>query len=240
MGLSIKPRKSIVSRLQPFSQNFFKQPIKQLLLTLCCGLLLFGCGNAQGLADDLPPQPATLPANSKTAVFAGGCFWCMEKPFDQIPGVLATTSGYTGGTQANPTYRQVSSGTTGHAEAVQVTYDPTQVTYSKLLTTFWKNVDPFDAQGQFCDKGSQYRSAIFYADNDQKQQAETSKQQLKPNPKFTQPIATEVTPASTFYPAEDYHQNYYKTNATKYKFYRYACGRDQRLKEVWGDAAPSE
>jgi peptide-methionine (S)-S-oxide reductase len=210
---------------------------KQLLLTLACSLLLFGCSNAQSLADNstAPASPTTPIANPSTAIFAGGCFWCMEKPFDELPGVIATTSGYTGGTKVNPTYREVSSGNTGHTEAVQVTYDPKQVTYDKLLSVFWKNIDPLDAQGQFCDKGSQYRSAIFYADNTQKQLAETSKTEIQTAKKFTQPIATEVTQAGTFYPAEDYHQNYYKTNAVKYKFYRYSCGRDQRLNAVWGE-----
>jgi peptide-methionine (S)-S-oxide reductase len=207
---------------------------KQLLLTLACSLLLFGCSNAQGLADN-SPAPTTPPANASTAIFAGGCFWCMEKPFDDLPGVIATTSGYTGGTKPNPTYREVSSGNTGHAEAVLVTYDPKQVSYDKLLSVFWKNIDPLDAQGQFCDKGSQYRSGIFYTGNTQKQLAETSKTEIQTTKKFTQPIATEITPAGTFYPAEDYHQNYYKTNAVKYKFYRYSCGRDQRLNAVWGD-----
>jgi peptide-methionine (S)-S-oxide reductase len=204
--------------------------LKQLLLTLVCSLLLFCCSTAPSLA-----EPSSPIANPSTAIFAGGCFWCMEKPFDELPGVIATTSGYTGGTKVNPTYREVSSGNTGHAEAVQVTYDPKQVTYDKLLSVFWKNIDPLDAQGQFCDKGSQYRSAIFYADNTQKQLAETSKTEIQTTKKFTQPIATEVTQASTFYPAEDYHQNYYKTNAVKYKFYRYSCGRDQRLNAVWGE-----
>jgi peptide-methionine (S)-S-oxide reductase len=166
------------------------------------------------------------------ATFAGGCFWCMEKPFDALPGVVSTTSGYTGGQTVNPSYRQVSSGNTGHAESVQVVYDPAQVGYEKLLEVFWHNVDPLDAGGQFCDRGSQYRSSIFFSDEPQRKLAEQSKQRLEQS--GIQPIATQIVSAGEFYPAEDYHQNYYKTNALKYRFYRFACGRDQRLAEVWG------
>ncbi len=178
----------------------------------------------------------------QTAIFAGGCFWCMEKPFDVIPGVIDTTSGYTGGALANPTYRQVSAGRTGHAESVQVTYDPQQVKYETLLQVFWHNVDPLDAQGQFCDRGNQYRSAIFYADAQQKALAEQAKADLAKTDlaktgQLGQPIVTEITNATTFYPAEGYHQNYYQTNALKYKFYRFSCGRDQRLEQLWGEAA---
>lgn len=179
-----------------------------------------------------------LPANAQSlakANFAGGCFWCMEKPFDELPGVVSTTSGYTGGTLPNPTYRQVSSGTTGHAESVQVVYDPQQVSYETLLDVFWRNVDPLDSGGQFCDRGSQYRSSIFY--QDQAQQALASQSKTAIAEQLKQPIATEVVAASEFYPAEDYHQNYYKTHAAKYQFYRFACGRDQRLAKVWGETA---
>jgi peptide-methionine (S)-S-oxide reductase len=166
------------------------------------------------------------------ATFAGGCFWCMEKPFDTLPGVVSTTSGYTGGQTVNPSYRQVSSGKTGHAESVQVVYDPTQVGYEKLLDVFWHNVDPLDAGGQFCDRGTQYRSSIFVSDEPQRKLAEQSKQGLEKS--GIQPIATQIVSAGEFYPAEDYHQNYYETNALKYRFYRFSCGRDQRLAEVWG------
>lgn len=169
-----------------------------------------------------------------TAIFAGGCFWCMEKPFDELPGVISTTSGYTGGTVADPSYEQVSNGGTGHVEAVQVSYDPSQVSYAKLLEVFWQNVDPVDDRGQFCDKGSQYRSAIFYQTEQQAAAAKDSKQTLATSEKFNQDIATEVRPASEFYAAEDYHQNYYKTHPVRYKVYRFACGRDQRLEEIWG------
>lgn len=167
------------------------------------------------------------------ATFAGGCFWCMEKPFDVLPGVVSTTSGYTGGQTERPSYRQVSSGKTGHAESVQVVYDPTQVSYEKLLDVFWHNVDPLDGGGQFCDRGSQYRSSVFFYDEAQRKQAEQSKQTLEQS--GIQPIATEIVAASEFYPAEDYHQNYYETNTLKYRFYRFACGRDQRLAQVWGE-----
>ena len=182
---------------------------------------------------------AATATDTATTIFAGGCFWCMEKPFDELPGVISTTSGYIGGTVANPSYMQVSGGGTGHAEAVQVMYDPAQVSYDQLLEVFWHNVDPVDNRGQFCDKGSQYRSAIFYQDEQQAAAAEASKRQLAAT-KFDQPIATEILAASTFYPAEDYHQNYYKTHPVRYQLYRYACGRDQRLEAIWGEAAGHE
>ena len=158
----------------------------------------------------------------------------MEKPFDELPGVTDTTSGYTGGTVEKPTYGQVSAGGTGHYEAVKVTYTPSQVSYNTLLDVFWQNVDPVDDRGQFCDKGSQYRSAIFYQNEAQQDAAQASKHALA-SEKFEQDIATDIQPASTFYPAEDYHQNYYKTHSVRYKVYRFACGRDQRLAEIWGE-----
>ena len=163
---------------------------------------------------------ASIPAAANdtelaTATFAGGCFWCMEQPFDALPGVSKTTSGYTGGAVENPTYYQVSDGDTGHVEAMQVSYDPTQVSYDELLNTFWHNIDPTDNLGQFCDKGSQYRSAIFYTDDSQQALAESSKDAI--TARLSQPIATEILPAATFYPAEDYHQNYYQTRPVRYK-----------------------
>ena len=161
----------------------------------------------------------------------------MEKPFDQIPGVFETTSGYTGGQRPNPTYPQVSSGQTGHAEAVQIVYDPETVQYETLLKTFWKNVDPLDAKGQFCDRGSQYRTEIFYHTENQKQLAEASKQSLAETQGFSSPIVTPISPLTTFYPAEDYHQDYYLKNPLHYKAYRFSCGRDQRLAQVWGEEA---
>lgn len=178
------------------------------------------------------------PAKTEIAVFAGGCFWCVEEAFEKVPGVTAAVSGYIGGTVANPTYQQVSGGATGHAEAVQVTYDPGKVTYKQLVDWFWRNIDPLDAAGQFCDKGSEYRSAIFYSGDAQKKIAEDSKQALQASGRFKQPIATEITAAGSFYLAEDYHQDYYKKNANRYQFYKHGCGRVQRLEQVWGKATP--
>jgi peptide-methionine (S)-S-oxide reductase len=169
------------------------------------------------------------------AIFAGGCFWCMEPPYDKLDGVLATISGYAGGTTVDPTYREVSSGGTGHAEVVQITYDPARVTYEQLLEVFWQNVDPLDAGGQFCDRGSQYRTGIFVHDEEQRRLAEASKQALEGSGRFEQPIVTEIVEAGPFYPAEDYHQDYYEKNPIRYKFYRWNCGRDQRLAELWGE-----
>jgi peptide-methionine (S)-S-oxide reductase len=172
-------------------------------------------------------------AGQAQATFAGGCFWCMEHPFDEIPGVLDTTSGYTGGTVANPSYYQVSNGDTGHVEAVQVTYDPEQVSYETLLETFWHNVDPLDEGGQFCDRGSQYQSAIFYHSDEQQAAAIAAKQALDDTQQFDRPIVTPIVPAATFYAAEDYHQNYYQTHPVRYRIYRFGCGRDQRLTKLW-------
>jgi peptide methionine sulfoxide reductase msrA/msrB len=168
------------------------------------------------------------------ATFAGGCFWCTESDFEKLPGVVKVISGYTGGTKENPTYAEVSSGKTGHVEAVQVYYDPTKITYEELLDYFWKHVDPTDAGGQFVDRGSQYRSVIFYHDEDQKRLAEKSKEAQNKSGRFNKPIVTEILKFTKFYEAEDYHQDYYKTHALKYKFYRYASGRDQFLEKVWG------
>jgi peptide-methionine (S)-S-oxide reductase len=177
-------------------------------------------------------SPSTSRAETATATFAGGCFWCMEPPFDKLDGVISTISGYTGGRKKNPTYEEVSAGTTGHAEAVQVTYDPKKITYEKLLDVFWHNVDPLTPNRQFCDVGSQYRTAIFYHDETQKRLAEESKKALAK--RFKEPIVTEIVAYSEFYPAEDYHQDYYIKNPLRYKYYRYSCGRDQRLEALWG------
>jgi peptide-methionine (S)-S-oxide reductase len=189
-----------------------------------------------GVVHAATQSPSSSTQTAK-ATFAGGCFWCMEPPYDELEGVIATISGYIGGTKKNPTYEQVSAGTTGHAEAVQVTYDPKKITYQKLLEVFWRNIDPLTANAQFCDSGSQYRSAIFYHDESQKALAEKSKNSLQA--RFKRPIVTEIVPASEFYPAEDYHQDYYKKNPIRYKTYRYGCGRDQRLKELWGSEKTS-
>ena len=175
---------------------------------------------------------APSPGNMARATFAGGCFWCMEPPYDELEGVISTISGYIGGTKKNPTYEEVVTGSTGHAEAVQVTYDAKKISYEKLLDVFWRNIDPLTANAQFCDSGSQYRSAIFYHDETQERLAEASKKRLQS--RFKQPIVTEIIRAAEFYPAEDYHQDYYKKNPIRYKLYRYGCGRDQRLQELWG------
>jgi peptide-methionine (S)-S-oxide reductase len=175
--------------------------------------------------------------NLEKATFAGGCFWCMEHPFDEIPGVVSVTPGYTGGQKKNPTYEEVSAGGTGHAESVQIVYDPAKVTYEKLLDVFWHNIDPVAKDRQFCDTGHQYRSAIFYHNEEQHRLALQSKALLEKNKTFKEPIATEIVQATEFYPAEEYHQHYYKKNPIRYKYYRTTCGRDKRLKEVWGSAA---
>jgi peptide-methionine (S)-S-oxide reductase len=189
-----------------------------------------------GLSDSQSPPPASSTGSAK-ATFAGGCFWCMEPPFDKLPGVISTTSGYTGGQKQQPTYQEVSAGGTGHAEAVQVVYDPQKVSYEKLLEVFWHNIDPTQKDGQFCDHGNQYRTAVFYHDETQKQLAEASKAQLQKTKPFEGEIVTEIVSAGEFYPAEDYHQDYYLKNPLRYKFYRTTCGRDKRLQTLWGKAA---
>ena len=168
------------------------------------------------------------------ATFAGGCFWCTEADFDKLPGVISTTSGYIAGTVTNPTYKQVSSGTTGHIEAVQVRFDPAKTNFARLLAAYWPTIDPLTLNRQFCDGGPQYRSAIFYHNSDQKKKTEASKAELVASRRFSQPIVTEILPVTTFYPAEEYHQNYYVKNPIRYAFYRSGCGRDGRLEEVWG------
>ncbi|MGB2817098.1 MAG: peptide-methionine (S)-S-oxide reductase MsrA [Burkholderiaceae bacterium] len=193
-------------------------------------------GAALGQATTPPPKSMAGPRVA-VATFAGGCFWCMEPPFDKLDGVLSTISGYTGGTVQNPTYEQVSAGRTGHAEAVQVTYDPSKVTYEKLLDVFWHNIDPTVKDRQFCDIGSQYRSGIFAHDAEQRRLAEASKAGLERTKPFQGAIVTEITNAGAFYPAEEYHQDYYLKNPVRYRYYRAGCGRDARLKELWGDRA---
>jgi peptide-methionine (S)-S-oxide reductase len=177
-----------------------------------------------------------IPAGMAKATFAGGCFWCMEPPFDKLPGVVSTTSGYTDGQKKNPTYEEVSAGRTGHTEAVQIVYDPKKVTYEKLLEVFWKNIDPTVRDRQFCDHGSMYRSGIFTHDAEQKRLADASKAALMKSKPFKADIVTPVAAATDFYPAEDYHQDYYMKNPVRYKFYRAGCGRDARLAELWGSA----
>jgi len=168
------------------------------------------------------------------ATFAGGCFWCVESDFDKVPGVIKTISGYIGGEQDNPSYKQVSAGLTSHAEAVQITFDPKRVSYKQLLETFWRSIDPTTSNAQFCDHGDQYRTAIFYHGDEQFKLAEKSRSALNISKPFKKPIVTEIIQASEFFPAEKYHQDYYIKNPLRYKYYRYSCGRDQRLTELWG------
>jgi peptide-methionine (S)-S-oxide reductase len=183
----------------------------------------------------LPIQTAT--AATEKATFAGGCFWCMEAPFDKLPGVVSVTPGYSGGKEKNPTYGQVSAGGTGHAESVQIIFDPSKTSYSKLLDIYWHNIDPTVTDRQFCDVGDQYRSAIFYHGEEQHRAALQSKAALEKIKPFKGAVVTEVTLAGEFYPAEEYHQHYYKKNPLRYKYYRNGCGRDRRLKELWGSTA---
>jgi peptide-methionine (S)-S-oxide reductase len=213
-----------------------RQAGQKLLAGLMLCIMLAACeqpGSGQPIAASRagPPDPAS---STSVATFAGGCFWCTEADFDKMPGVLSTTSGYIGGTVPDPTYKQVSSGKTGHIEAVQVRFDPAKTSFAKLLAAFWPTIDPLTPNRQFCDSGAQYRSAIFYHNDDQKRQAEASKAELQSSGRFSQPIVTDILPATEFYPAEDYHQDYYKKNPLRYTYYRSNCGRDARLAEVWG------
>lgn len=183
-------------------------------------------------------MPAVAGESPQTATFAGGCFWCMQPPFEKLDGVLSTTVGYTGGHTKNPTYEEVSAGGTGHAESIQIVFDPAKISYEKLLDVFWHNVDPLTPEGQFCDHGHQYRTAIFYHDEAQRRAAEGSKRQLEQSKRFAEPIVTEIVAATEFYPAEEYHQKYHEKNPVRYQYYRWSCGRDHRLKELWGVAPP--
>ncbi|TAN40480.1 MAG: peptide-methionine (S)-S-oxide reductase [Nitrospirae bacterium] len=185
----------------------------------------------------LAGSPDMAAAELRKAIFAGGCFWCMEQPFDQLPGVVSVRPGYTGGQKKNPTYKEVSAGGTGHAEAVEIVYDPAKIAYEKLLEVFWHNIDPTVRDRQFCDVGNQYRSEIFYQGEDQRVSALRSKAALEKNRPFKDPVVTGITQAGVFYPAEEYHQQYYKKNPIRYKYYRTSCGRDRRLKELWGSLA---
>jgi len=182
---------------------------------------------------------AADPAARATATFAGGCFWCMQPPFEHLPGVVTTTVGYTGGQKRNPTYEEVSAGGSGHAESIQVVYDPTKIGYDELLDVFWHNVDPVTSEAQFCDHGQQYRTAIFYHDETQHRLAEDSKRRLEDSHQLPGPVVTEIVAATEFWPAEEYHQRYHEKNPIRYKYYRWNCGRDQRLHELWGEAAPA-
>jgi peptide-methionine (S)-S-oxide reductase len=191
---------------------------------------------ALGFAAQVPAQTAKpQPKSVATATFAGGCFWCMEEAYEKVPGVLSAVSGYMGGHTKTPTYQQVSAGNSGHAEVVQVTYDPAQVSYAKLVEAFWRNIDPTQRDGQFCDSGSQYRSAIFYHDDEQQRVAEASRVALEKSKPFKAPIVTQVVRAAEFTPAEEYHQDFYKKNPVRYKVYKTGCGREARLQALWGN-----
>ena len=186
-----------------------------------------------------PQQPVLAAAADELAVatFAGGCFWCVESDFDKVPGVVETISGYTGGTVDNPTYKQVTAGGTGHREAVQIRYDPQRVSYGRLLHIFWRSVDPTDGDGQFCDRGESYQTAIFVGNEEERLLAEASKEALEQSAVLDAPVVTPIEPARTFYPAEGYHQDYYSMNPVRYRFYRFSCGRDSRVQQVWGKQA---
>jgi peptide-methionine (S)-S-oxide reductase len=200
----------------------------QRLTTITVGFMT--CAALTGwLSSEVQSAPTTA-----KAYFAGGCFWCMEEAFEKVDGVIAVVSGYMGGTVANPTYEQVSDGHTGHAESIEVTYDPTKVTYQKLLDAFWRNVDPITPNAQFCDHGNQYRSVVFYGTDEEKRLSEESKSKIEQSKRLPAPIVTQLAQASTFYQAEDHHQDYYKKNPLRYKYYKYSCGRAQRLETLWG------
>ena len=202
---------------------------------LFLGVLLAAVVAGPGVAAQGKAQPTPDGRKLAKASFAGGCFWCMEPPFDKIEGVVSTTSGYTGGRQRNPTYEEVSAGGTGHAESVEVLFDPARVSYEKLLQVFWHNVDPLTPDAQFCDHGNQYRTAVFYHGEEQRRLAEASKAEVAK--RLGRPVVTQIVPASQFYPAEEYHQDYYEKNPVRYKLYRFNCGRDRRLEQLWGQAA---
>ena len=198
------------------------------LSVLAVAVFLIGILNVQSTSQ------AAAGSTPGKAYFAGGCFWCMEEVFEKVEGVLSATSGYMGGTVSNPTYEEVSAGRTGHAESVEVVYDPAKVSYQKLLDVFWHNVDPITPNAQFCDHGSQYRSAIFFQTDEEKRASDASKQAIEQSRRFTEPIVTQIVVTSKFYPAEEYHQDFYKKNPVRYKLYKYNCGRAQRLEALWG------
>ena len=210
--------------------------VSVLFLSLALTLSVVACAETLpgAKASGQPLAPAEPPEGLAFATFAGGCFWCMEPPFDKLDGVLETISGYTGGPEKNPSYQQVSMGSTGHAEALRVTYDPAKVTYEKLIDVFWQNIDPTVEDRQFCDRGKQYRTAVYFHGDSQKQLAESSRSEIAVSGILPGPIVTEIEPAGDFYPAEEYHQNFYLKQSAHYKRYRHGCGRDQRLEELWG------
>jgi peptide-methionine (S)-S-oxide reductase len=221
-----------------------RKPFIVVLLALLLGTTLYAGGGSEADSDgnsprNSDPQSKVVPSeeNARTAVFAGGCFWCMEEAYEKVPGVIDAVSGYTGGPEVNPSYYEVASGSTGHTEVVQVIYDPELVTYDELLYVFWRNIDLLDSGGQFCDRGSSYRTGVFYGSEEERTAAEATRQELLDSGRFTRPIATEITALDVFYEAEDYHQNYYETDPIRYSFYKSACGRERRLEQLWGDEA---
>jgi len=197
-------------------------------------IMIFSTGILVCLLNLVALESRASAAGVEKATFAGGCFWCMEAPFDKLEGVISVTSGYTGGSLKHPTYEQVSAGGSGHAEAIQILFDPAKTSYNRLLTVFWHNIDPTVTDRQFCDNGHQYRSGIFYHSEQQQRQALQSKAELNRTKPFSAAIVTEIVAATEFYPAEEYHQHYYKKNPLRYTYYRSSCGRDRRLKELWG------
>ncbi len=214
--------------------------IKMIFIILASSIIAFGASYfSESKTSDSENNEVTSHKGLKTATFAGGCFWCMVSPFEHINGVVKVVSGYTGGKTKNPTYEEVSSGTTGHYEAIQVTYDPTKITYEKLLDVYWRQIDPTDSSGQFVDRGSQYKTAIFYQTAEERQIAEKSKEDIAKLWHFEKPIATKILKFTEFYPAEDYHQDYYKKDPIRYKLYRIGSGRDTYLEKQWGDEKPS-
>ncbi len=208
--------------------------MRNVLLWLCTALV---AGTIPALAEDTMTAQHPTTIQTQTATFAGGCFWCMQPAFDDLNGVVSTTVGYAGGTELNPTYEQVSSGHTGHAESIEVVYDPSVITYERLLDVFWHNVNPTTSNRQFADVGRQYRTAIFSHDDEQQRLAKASRDRLAQSGKFQEPIVTEMMPATRFYPAEEYHQHYYKKNAIRYQLYRIGSGRAAYLEQTWGQRA---
>ena len=236
------PLFSTGARVHPHDGTSRVTRLAAILTVAIASVSLVACSQAQSPASDPSATSAAATAAQASgptakAVFAGGCFWCVESDFDKVPGVLSTTSGYTGGKTANPSYEEVSSNLTGHAEAVEIVFDPAKVSYAQLVEHLWRTIDPTTKDRQFCDVGSPYRTAIFAQDTDQLRIAQASRAALEKTKPFADPIVTEVVQADTFYPAEEYHQNYYRKNPVRYDYYRTGCGRDARLKQLWGDAA---
>lgn len=214
---------------------FFYRGVHYALLSALLSLMALSACQPSDVEKMAVVAEQSTNASVGVATFAGGCFWCTEADFDKLPGVISTTSGYSGGKEKNPTYKQVVAGKTGHVEAVQVRFNKTQTNFAELLAAYWLTIDPLTPDRQFCDIGTQYRSVIFYHDDEQHELAKESKSALEASGRFAQPVVTEIWPATTFYPAEEYHQDYYLKNPARYRFYRSNCGRDQRLKELWGN-----